>query len=238
MVDIYRDLGSSSPIHDLDTQTVIQDDFILSSTTGIYGWVGSTAGTSSSVAARSNPSDANHPGQVKLNCAQAASSRASLSLAINQIEFGAGIWSHEIMVEIPTLSNATNEYSLMIGFNDSVIQTHFPNSQDRIVAYYDRTQGVNWFLSNEKGNTETAVDSGVAVKTGWTKVRLEVAPDGSESRLYLDDVLIITNTSNVPTAASGLIYGIYGNGSASADRFFHLDYVDIRYTASNQRSGD
>lgn len=115
---------------------------------------------------------------------------------------GREIQKYGARVEIPTLSDGTESFVVIIGLN------HTTNAADtdRIAARY--THGTNsgqWTLRTQAASVATDVNTSVAVTAGTEiDVELEINASVDEVNLYIDGSLAATSTTNIPAVALGL----------------------------------
>ena len=97
---------------------------------------------------------------------------------------------------------------------------------------YDRLTSANWLAISESGSTETSTDTGIAVSAG-TEVDLQfvINSDATSVGYYIDDVLVATHTTNIPTANNLTIsWNIIKSAGTTERKGFGLyyDYIQKR----------
>lgn len=124
----------------------------------------------------------------------AAIKYANLKLA------GGQMWV-KMGVEFQDLSTVGEEFMLEVGVQDGNATTVIT---DGIYFRYNRVStGVNWFAISESGGTETATDTTiVAAEDTVYDLQVVVNSDATSIGYYIDDVLVATHTTNIPTAAN------------------------------------
>ena len=123
-------------------------------------------------------------------------------------------------VQVPVLSTVSEEFTFEIGLMDGTA------SPTRGCYFrYDRLTNTNWLCLTEDSSTETATDSGVAVSTGSVDLRVNVNSDGTSVDFYIDDVLVATNTTNIPSAS---VYsrGFIQKSAGTTDRQTRVFYEE------------
>lgn len=85
----------------------------------------------------------------------------------------------------------------------------------------------NWFLVTRTGGVQTRTDSGVAVGTGWLKVRIR-RKDASTVAFTLNDGAEQEQSTNLPTTAIKPYVHIIN--SAAADKTIDVDYFELLIT--------
>lgn len=144
---------------------------------------------------------AGQAGVVALATGAVANGFAGLLLGTNSSNFafiqnGNFTGIYKCYVQVPTLSDALQEFDAFFGFM-SIFTTAAPGQG----AYfqYDTNQSNNWLCVTANSSIRTTVDSGVAVSTSF--VKLEVRFNNTEARFYINDTFITTISTNLPTGA-------------------------------------
>jgi hypothetical protein len=89
----------------------------------------------------------------------------------------------------------------------------------------------NWVCPTMNGGTNsTDVDSGVAISnTAWTKLKLVTAADWSSVGFYINNTLVQTLTTNIPTAHVVPECIGYKNGAGATQFKLYVDWVRTKY---------
>jgi hypothetical protein len=134
-------------------------------------------------------------------------------------------------VQVPTLSDGTNTFTVFAGLFDTLTGTSVDG------CYFSYTNGTNsgaWSVTTVSNSTSTGtsnVTSGITLGAGtWYRLKIVVNAAGTNVDYYIDDVLKVTHTTNIPTGttrATGFGINILKSASTTA-RFFNLDYVSFR----------
>lgn len=96
--------------------------------------------------------------------------------------------------------------------------------------YFKCIQGTaNWRCFTSASSTNTDSNSGVALTTDWTKFHFIVNAAGTSVAFYIDDSLVATNATNIPSAALFFEFERV-NGGTNPDG--NLDYVVIQADAT------
>jgi hypothetical protein len=124
------------------------------------------------------------------------------------------------------LPDGTNDFTIAFGWRQ--INNYTSHGVELVCgAGFPLTN--RWYLRTRRSGIETLVDTGVNVTTVNTfqRLRLEVPAAGSQALAYIDDVLVATSTSNVPTDQS-TTYGVnleIVKTLGTADRFLWCDWI-------------
>jgi hypothetical protein len=184
----------------LQAGTGAATSFTVASTTTRFGIASSTTGTT-------------------------ATGRAGLgSAAVTQVVFGQGYCEFETAVRIPTLSTVTETFVVQAGWGDSLTAA----SVDSVEFQYTNAPSLTWNCVTRSNNVETrtAVGANVAANT-WYILKIEVNAAGTEAKFYLNDALVATHTTNIPTGtarATGALVQIRKTLGITARTLEH-DYI-------------
>jgi len=140
-------------------------------------------------------------------------------------------------IRIPTLNDGTQKFYINIGINTTVPAATPPEGVGFLYDLDGTTTGssasANWqtYSINGLNRTFNQNHTGVAVLANtWTK--LKVLFNSSIAYYYIDDVLIATHTTNMPSGdiiapCSGII-----KTAGTTARTYHMDYntIDIKYS--------
>ena len=112
-----------------------------------------------------------------------------------------------------SVSDATHVCQHFMGLSD-VFSPPVVNSGNYILFRYLADGGhVNWLADTCSAGTATSVDTGVSVGASTTpsqRFRIEVygsaTPYGSKVRFFINETLVATTTTNIPSAAMYLTF--------------------------------
>lgn len=135
----------------------------------------------------------------------------------------------EARCALESISTITDRYTVRLGFIDSVTGT----STDGILfRYIDTENGGNWSCVTRAANVETSSNSGVAPLFGTLNQRFGIEVIGVTTvNFYIDDVLVATNTTNIPSGTgqeTGLGFGIF-KSIGTASRYMRIDYLSVDF---------
>ncbi len=147
-----------------------------------------------------------HPGIVSMTTGTTTTGRvffisnplASYNLGTNLTRVGT--W----MRTGTPLSDAANRYTLRNG----LFNINLPNVIVTAVGfeYQDDQNGGRWQAITHDG-VETSIDTGVLVVADtWYKMEAEINAAGTEATFFIDDVLVATSITNIPSALLDLFY--------------------------------
>lgn len=151
--------------------------------------------------------------------------------------FGGGKWTMEWVVEIATLSTVGEEYTFRCGFRDATEATSTDACVDGAYFEYDRLSSVNWRMVTASNSTRTKTNTSTAVATGKTKLKIVVNAAGTSVDFYVNDTLVGTVATNVPSGAgrdTGVV-AIINKSAGTTSRSVILDACDARCRLTNKR---
>lgn len=161
-----------------------------------------SSGTGAGVTANSANSNATHPGTMSSSTGTTTTGRAcSCYIEATAIQFGTYAWRSVGCFQIPTLSDGTDTFSVMIGFNDTFTG---PSPVDAIAIRYQHSVNSGKFEAVTSSNSSrTATDTGVTAAAGtWYSYEINVNAAGSSVEFKINGSVVATNTTNIPTGSS------------------------------------
>lgn len=154
---------------------------------------------------------------------------------ITGIQFGGGQYRFESRVRINTNSDGTNTFQFLTGFWDTY---NIVNQVDGIYFLYD-SQGIttgsaasgNWQIVTSSNSVRTFTTTTVAIdNTNLQKLRIDVNAAATSVEFYINDTLVGTHTTNIPSGAARTTgSGIYLQKSAGTTaRTADIDYLFLK----------
>lgn len=149
----------------------------------------------------------------------------------NSITFGLNLMRWESRLLIPTLATVGENFIVRTGFSD----TNAANVNDGAYFLAD-TQGTStgsavslyWQIVTCSNGTRTFTTTSILISTTvYSKFRVDVNAAGTSVRFYIDNVLVGTHTTNIPTGsvrATGLQTMIL-KSAGTANRTVNVDYL-------------
>lgn len=190
---------------DPSTHSVLFDDF--DAVGGRYPW-GATNSTGGGGAGSTTATDGTFVGSISLTTgtSTAVTSRYMTKANTGGIVLGGGTVRVKIRVRYPLLSAATEEYKGYHGLHDAPTTGSDANG---VYFLYDRaTNGNFWACVTNKASskTTTVLDGGggrataaVAANT-WDVLDARINAAGTQVLFYINNVLVATHSTNIPTA--------------------------------------
>lgn len=167
--------------------------------------------------------DSAHPGTTDLVLGSGSFANIYLGCQVdnNSMAFGGGNLSAEFYLKIVTLSSGSNRYNFYIGFSD--VDNVAPTNG----AYFEYIDNVNsgrFQCKTTASSTTTNNNSGITADTNWHYFKIVVNAAATSIEFYIDNVLVATNTTNIPTANVYPCIYLLNNGTAS-------DTASVRFDA-------
>jgi hypothetical protein len=212
---------------ELSNRSLIYSDFTeLSGSRQVTGAFGITAGVSSSITGAPNIDHDNHPGVWRLDTGTDTNGRVFIiSESLSSYHVGVGGITRVVswVRTEDDLSDGTDRYTLRSGF----FSMSLPNVINEGIGfeYVDNENSGRWQLITHNGS-ETSSDSGITVVADtWYKLSWQANTDGTSVDFFIDDVLVGTHTTNIP---SGTTFSLFYNThimklAGTTDRSFYID---------------
>jgi hypothetical protein len=166
----------------------------------LTGWANTAVGGGFSRTSTANSSPL-RPGEVDAVSSTGTTDRVGVRYAADTYNFGNGIWLNKWYCCVPTLSNATDEYSLQIGFIDVF---NAVDSTDGAYFKYQRSStGDFWVCTTASAGSRTNTTSSVAIVAGtYYKLEVSVNAAGTSVDFIIDGVTVATHVTNIPTGGT------------------------------------
>lgn len=167
-----------------------------------------------------------------------AAARYTISTDATALVLGQGRVLFEESVRIPTLSNATDAFYHFFGLSAQITASAQTNG---VLFLYDSSGTVTgsaasgrWQVMTASASSRTFTTTSIQVTANqWYKLTGIVNAAGTSVQFYIDDVLVATHTTNIPTAAMGFVSNLQKSAGTTA-RTTNLDYLYFKqkYTTS------
>lgn len=214
-----------------DCTRVVEEytDFVISN----GGFSTAVSGTGAAAShTNANMSDTGGtPGWAVLSAGTTNSGRAAYgTFTTPGVCFGSGAWVAECLMRIPTLSDGTDTFCLVMGFGDNLGAQN--GGTDAIAFRYSHGTNSGKFECVTRSNgTETASDSGITVATDTNyRLRIEINAAGTSVAFYINGTLTATNTTNIPTGTARKANPMFNllKLAGTNNRECYLDYIYLR----------
>ena len=163
--------------------------------------------------------------------------------ANNFMALGGGVVSFITSTLIPTLSTSLERYRISLGFGS--IGTN-ANDANGIFFTYDEggtqngtSASPNWQCVTSVSSVRTLTLTSVpASTTAWQKFSIEINTTATSVEFYIDNVLVATHTTNIPTGTSQLVTPKIqiSKSIGTTSRTFFVDYIGYKQTFTTLRT--
>jgi hypothetical protein len=197
-------------------------------------WDSNVTGTAAAVSLGSGLS--NRPGLIVISSGTDTDSKGAIRTSTAAFQFGAGVYTFETQINIPTLSDGTNTFTVYCGFGDTTNADQVDGVYFKYTDVGGGTPTPNWYKCSSNGSTRTATSTGVAASTDWVKLKIVVNADGTSAEYFIDGVSVGVLTTNLPAsgATCGAITSIVKSAGTSA-REVKVDWTWIHANLSAYR---
>lgn len=229
--------ANSGPINNLNFTNA--DDFL----TGVNGISQSSWDTAGIVALFAGFADDEHPGIFIFETGTTTTGSGNLLYGMMTSSnrsgaylFGGGIYTFDMILQIPNLSTVGNRYTIRIGYQDNDSSSTVTNGC--WFQYSDNVNSGNWQVLTRKSSTTTTSNTSNVVDTDWHKYSIVVNANASSVSFYIDDVEVSSGaiTTNIPSSAGeevGLVLTIIkSSGTTSRNVLFDYSSHNIQLTNS------
>ena len=219
--------------------TLFSDLTVIPGTTG-SPFIVSASGTGAAASSITVP-NAGRVGVIQFSTGTTAIGRIAHTTNTVAFRLSGGTYVYESDVYIPTLSDGTNRYQLLVGFMGLITAATQANA---VCFLYDEGgvstgagASANWRALTANNSTRTYTDTTIAVAAAtWVKLRIEINADATEVVFKINGTTVATHSTNIPTAAgremgcSAVIIKSIGTTA----RTFWQDYklCDIEFTTA------
>ena len=181
----------------MDAEALIQSDFtnVFSVAEGVQAISAAGGGLTGT----SIPFVNGHPGiwNIFTGAASAAGRTFVLSRTNSFMVGVGGVTKFESWVELPVLSTVAQRFTARTGFFSIALPNIILSGIG--FEYNDAENGGRWQAITDDGG-ETSTDTGILVEAfRWYKLSFVVNADGTEVQFFINDILVATNTTNLPT---------------------------------------
>jgi len=161
----------------------------------------------------------------------------------NQLLLGGGVMTLAASVLFNTVSDSTNRYRATIGYGNQATSAAEVNG---IFFTYDEggtangtSASPNWQCVTTANSVRTLTTTSVTVSTtAWHNLKIEVNADGTLVAFYIDNTLVATHTTNIPSGTSQTVTPRINISKTlgTTSRFFHMDYLYYAQTYTTPKT--
>jgi hypothetical protein len=225
-----RSWGYQSEVFNPGREIRMTEEWIQNATTGNLNWMAAVSGTGAAAAINTTMVTAYRPGVVQISTGTTATGRGILHLGTTALAAGGAKIVVETALSLSNVSNGTESYSLRVGLGDNIAAGDHTDG----VYFEHNSTAANWQIKTANNSSRTTTDSGVAVSTNWTKLRFEIAEDGTSVEFFINGTSVGSITTDIPTAATRLSAPNIRieKSLGTTARLVHLDYFNLTMTFS------
>jgi hypothetical protein len=226
-------LAYDFPALDVSWSYEIYHDFMSVPTTSEWVLSSTTTGTGASIVSNNTTiTDGSRIGEIIME--SGSTSTGLCAVSGKPFYTGNGQIIFDCPINLDQLSNSTDTFTINIGLSNSTAGVGQNNG-----IYFNYTNGINsgrfQCVCNLAG-TSTTADSGVTVAAStWYNLQIIVNAAASSVEFYINQSLVSTITSNIPSATfiSGVIILSKSVGTDNVN--LRADYMRQRKDFTNQR---
>lgn len=193
-----------------------------------------TSGAGASINGGANILGANGPGNATFITGTTATGTCRIG-SNSYYAIGGGRILQEYRCGHVTLSTASERYTSILGFQDVFGS---PNQVDGVFFLYDEggvtsgsTASPNWQCVTSSNSVRTFTTTSIPVDTNQRKLRFTINDAGTQVLFYIDNVLVATHTTNIPTGTSrNALWGAMVTKSVgiTSTQALLLDYISFK----------
>jgi hypothetical protein len=199
------------------------------------------SGSGAGVNGGANNLGSNKPGNATFITGTLSNGTARIATN-SQYQLGGGKILNEYALGLITLSNSTDRYVSIIGFQDSYGTA---NQTDGIYFLYDEggvssgsAVSPNWQCVTSSNSVRTFTTTSVTANTAYKKFKIVINDNATEVLFYIDNVLVATHTTNIPSGSARLCsWGIMTTKTAGTNSVQTVvaDYISFKQKFTTPR---
>lgn len=185
----------------------------------------------------------NQHGFMQPTTGSTASSHAGIHMSSSTaLLLGGGAMTFNTSVLFNTASTSSERYRAVIGYANTATNGAESNG---IFFTYDEggtangtAASPNWQCLTIAGSVRTLTTTSTAVSfTAWQKLSIEINAAGTSVQFFVDNTLVATHTTNIPSGTSQLIFPkiFIVKAIGTTSRYYHCDYIYYSQTYTTQK---
>lgn len=163
--------------------------------------------------------------------------------ATNYFITGGGEMTYTAFVFLPTLSTSVERYRVVLGYGSVTNNNAEANgaffTYDEGGTSNGSTASANWQCITSASSVRTLTTTTTAVSTSaWVKLTVVINAAANSVAFYIDNTLVATHTTNIPTGTSQLIQPKIqiAKTVGTTARSLYADYFGYRQTYTNAKT--
>lgn len=201
------------------------------------GFLSANSGAGSGIGADTFGTDATErvAGSVSLATGTTTGGYALIYKGVNALIAGLGhFFRVRWRVGLQTLSNGTERYTAYVGFGDNIAAGD--HTDGCYFRYNDSVNSGRWEAVTAAAGVRTATNTTITAVTTYSIFEVRINSAGTSVEFYIDDTLVATNTTNIPTStnAFGLMFKLE-KSLGTTSRSIHCDWYDFLISLTSAR---
>ena len=157
---------------------------------------------------------------------------------------GSGSISYEVYINIEQLSTLANRFITTFGLYSNlgsgfstVNGIFFVYDEGGIWAFGAIPASPSWRCITTNASTRTITNTGVdIVASAWVKLRFEINANATSVGFYINDILVATHTTNIPSTTTPMLYyNVISKSTGTTAVNMYADYLALRQQFTTPR---
>jgi hypothetical protein len=177
-----------------------------------------------------SPSYSNKFGVIRLDHSTNTLNNSSFIWS-NTMRGDSGAFTNTYYFKTGALPGATKDFEYSVGLGSINLLSGTPNA---IIFYYKyNSNGGRWSAITRSASVTTSTNTGITVVAN-TWYKLEIVYNLTDVKFYINDVLVATNTTNIPTSGLVSMVYMYIFTSNFTNVGFEVDYIRYQKTLTSR----
>jgi hypothetical protein len=156
------------------------------------------------------------------------------------ILLGNGVFEFNTLIQLNNLPDVTNQVTAMFGLSDTINQTISAiNAIAFVLENANITTApsgsVNFQCMTINSGVKTTTITSVAMSTNWVKFSIIINANASSVGFYIDNILVATHTTNIPTARLAIYTALNKRNIGTISMGYYIDYLHYKYDYTTKR---
>lgn len=134
---------------------------------------------------------------------------------------------------LSVLSDVIENYTVVFGLSDGALASA-SNSNAAYFRYNHAANGGRWEAVTSNSGSSTITDTGSSADLVYRIFEIRANQSGTQIDFYIDDVLVASNTTNIPSSTLYIKFGIFKSAGTTA-RYLYSDWFDMLITRTSAR---
>jgi hypothetical protein len=158
------------------------------------------------------------------------------------ILLGNGIYEFNTLIKLNNLPDTTDRIISLFGLTDTMSMNSATPAVNAIAFVLENfsvtnapSGSSNWQCITVAASVKTTTITSVAMSTNFIKLSILINANASSVGFYIDNVLVATHTTNIPTVRLANFVGINKRVVGTIPMGFYLDYFHYKYDYITKR---